>query len=256
MPEGDELEDDAFHGTDLHRLGRVIRHARQASITPAAELIGPVRPGGEAARLTEDHCAFDHCAVLLSPRSLAAGLEYLERRGLAPSPPVPSTVVRRRLIERYGLGPEDCDVHITRLHLELPNGHRRPAVEVFLFPRTCPELDDHIERSEIAHGFEDHTAFTVARPDPPLLDRLVTAWRREGGLHWEGGGHNPREGGPQGTTVMYFVRSPASSSDRRRFELHCAGDLTAFISGIAVDTESVGRAYTAWRRAVRDPHPS
>ncbi|MEU8912988.1 MULTISPECIES: hypothetical protein [Streptomyces] len=246
--------DSAFSGADVRRLDDVIREARLASTASASALLAQVAAGGEALSLTEQHCVFDHCAVLLFPRTLTAGLRYLERRGLAPLPTVPSTVVRRRLSARHGLDLAECHVHITRLRLDLPNGRRHAAVEVFLFPRDSGAFDRRVEESEASHGFEDHTAFVVPRPSPPLLERLVTAWRTEAGLLWEGGGHNPHEGGPQGTTVMYFVRDHGRPSPRRRFELHCAGDLRAFTARIPRETEAVDRAYAAWRRTALDGH--
>ncbi|MFB6893581.1 hypothetical protein ACFCX4_30170 [Kitasatospora sp. NPDC056327] len=241
--------DNAFSGTDLRQLDEAVRDARLASTAAAATLLAPVEAGGEATALTERNCLFDHCGVLLFPRTVGAGLRYLERRGLAPLPTVPSTVVRRRLGERYGLDPADCEVHITRLRMNLPDGRRHAAVEVFLFPRDSPGFDRRIAESEAAHGFEQHTAFVVGRPGEPLLAGLVSAWRTEAGLLWEGGGHNPHEGGPDGSTVMYFVREHGRPARRRRFELHCPGDLGDFMDRIPQETEAVRRAYAEWRLA-------
>ncbi|AUG79105.1 hypothetical protein CFP65_4355 [Kitasatospora sp. MMS16-BH015] len=244
--------DGAFSVADLHQLDEAVRDARLASTASATALLAPVVADGDATSLTERSCVFDHCGVLLFPRTLEAGLRELERLGLAPLPAVPSTVVRRRLIERYGLEPADCEVHLTRLHLDLPDGRRHGAVEVFLFPRDSRAFHPRIEESEVAHGFEQHTAFVVTEPSPPLLAALVAAWRTEAGLLREGGGHNPHEGGPQGSTVMYFVRGHERPARRRRFELHCAGDLREFTERLPVETEAVGRAYTAWRPARPD----
>jgi len=256
----------AFSGTDLRRLDDAIHDARHASTASVSSLLEPAvaedEPAGsegeaalaesEATSLTERNCVFDHCAVLLFPLTLTAGLRHLEQRGLAPLPTVPSTVVRRRLSERHGLDPARCDVHLTRLRLELPDGRRHPAVEVFLFPRDSSTFAPSIAASEVAHGFEDHTAFVVGRPSPPLLANLVRAWRTEAGLLWEGGGHNPHEGGPDGSTVLYFVREHGRPARRRRFELHCTGDLRSFIGQAPVDTRAVRHAYRAWRHSGRD----
>lgn len=35
----------------------------------------------------------------------------------------------------------------------------------------------------------------------------------------------------------------------RRIELHCAGDLTAFVDWLTLDTDAVNRAYGTWCRA-------
>ncbi|MEU4925779.1 hypothetical protein AB0G54_04615 [Streptomyces yokosukanensis] len=238
-----------FSERDLRRLEEVIHDARFASTAAASELIAPLAPHGTAAALTERECVFDHCAVLLFPATLAAGLRHLEARGLAPLRTVPSTVVRARLAERHGLDPADCEVHITRLRLELTGGRRHPAVEVFLFPRDSRAFDGRIEASESAHGFENHTAFVLARPSTPLLRRLVTTWHTEAGLLWEGGGHNPHEGGPDGSTVTYFVRDHRHPGRRRRFELHSAGDLRAATADLPRPAEAVRGVYAAWPSA-------
>ncbi|GHG21794.1 hypothetical protein ACFFSH_23200 [Streptomyces filamentosus] len=243
------VADGVFSATDLARLDDTIADARFASMAPASALLAPLAPHGEAAALTERECVFDHCAVLLFPATLAAGLDHLERRGLAPLPTVPSTVVRGRLSERHGLDPADCEVHITRLRLELPDGRRHAAVEVFLFPRDSRAFGRRIEAAESSYGFENHTAFVVERPSAPLLRRLVGAWRTEAGLLWEGGGHNPHEGGAHGSTVTYFVRDHRHPAGRRRFELHCAGDLRDAVAGLPRPAEAVRRAYASWPAA-------
>ncbi|WP_299541147.1 hypothetical protein [uncultured Streptomyces sp.] len=240
-------KESAFSAVDLERLQDAIRDARSAWTAPAASLLAPVETDGNAAALTERNCVFDHCAVLLFPSTLASGLRHLEERGLAPIPTVPSTVVRRRLSERYGLDPAQCRVHITRIRPELPDGARHASVEVFLFPRDSTAFDRRIEETEAEQGFEQHTAFVFGRPTAPVLESLVAAWRADAGLLWEGGGHNPHEG-PRGSTVMYFVRDHTRPARRRRFELHCAGDLRDFTSRIPRETEAVRHAYTAWRR--------
>jgi hypothetical protein len=236
-----------FSNSDRRRLADSISTARFASTATAAALLTPMGPGGEAHRLTEQTCVFDHCGLLLFPRTLAAGLHELDRLGLAPLPTTPSTVVRRRLITRYGLEPAGCDVAISRLRLDLPDGRRHPAVEVFLFPRDRPSYESRIEDAETAYGFEQHTAFVVTRPSSTVLARLITAWRTDAGLVWEGGGHNPHEGGPEGSTVLYFVRDRAHPTGSRRFELHCAGDFRAFLDGLDRDADTVDRAYREWQ---------
>ncbi|MFB9467637.1 hypothetical protein [Streptomyces cinereospinus] len=134
-----------------------------------------------------------------------------------------------------------------RIRPELPDRRRHASVELFLFPRDGAAFDRHIEASEVEHGFEQHTAFVFRRPSAAGLESLVTAWRTGAGLLWEGGGYNPQEG-PGGSTVLYFVRDPAwSARSRRRFELHCAGDLREFTARIPQETEAVRHAYAAWR---------
>ncbi|QKW18351.1 hypothetical protein HUT16_04075 [Kitasatospora sp. NA04385] len=244
---------EVFSDAGLRQLDEVVRSARLAAGAAVPTLLAPVPAGGDAARLTAQHCTFDHCGLLLFPRTLESGLRRLEELGLSPMPVVPSTVVRRRLAERYGLDPADCEVHITRLRLGLPTGRRHTAVEIFLLPRDGRAYSPRLEEAEVAAGYEQHTAFVVARPSTALLTRLVASWRTEAGLLTEGGGHNPHEGGPDGSTVMYFVREHAHPGPRRRFELHCPGDLTPFIDRLPREGAAVRRAYAAWRPI--DPAP-
>lgn len=250
-PAGDAIHDISgeavFSDGDRRRLADTISAARFASTATAAALLTPAGPGGEAARLTEKSCRFDHCGILLFPQTLAAGLSELDRLGLAPLPTTPSTVVRRRLITRFGLDPGGCDVTISRLRLDLPDGRRHPAVEAFFLPRDRSGYERRIEDAETVYRFEQHTAFVVTRPSTTLLTRLITTWRANAGLLWEGGGHNPHEGGPDGSTVLYFVRDQAHPAGPRRFELHCAGDFRAFFDGLAGDADAVDRAYRRWR---------
>ncbi|GAA2514118.1 hypothetical protein [Winogradskya humida] len=249
-PIGTTLRDvsgDSFSDTDRDRLADTISTARNTSTASATALLAPAVPGGASAALTARSCVFDHCGVLLFPRSLDAGLSELDRLGLEPQPITPSTVVRRRLASRYDVDPDACDVAITRLRLDLPDGRRHAAVEVFLLPRDSAGYERRIEDAEAAQGFEQHTAFVVTRPDATLLTRLITTWRTDAGLLAEGGGHNPYEG----STVFYFVREPAHPGERRRFELHCTGDFRAVLDGLAVESGAVARAYRDWRPAAR-----
>jgi hypothetical protein len=244
----------AFSAADVSRLDHAIRAARLASTTTPGDLLdaNPDSAGARAAAVTATHCVFDHCAVLLFPESLDAGQRDLQRRGLDPLPLLPSTVVRRRLSDRYGLDADRCGIHLTRLRVDLPDGRRHAAVEVFLFPRDSAAYARWIEHSETTHEFEHHTAFRVTRPGVPVLAELVAAWRAGAGLLWEGGGHNPHEG-EQGSTVLYFVRDAGHPARRRRFELHCAGDLSACADRLDRETDAVHRAYAAWRPAVTEP---
>ncbi|MFI7343999.1 hypothetical protein ACIBUY_39385 [Streptomyces sp. NPDC050085] len=246
------LPGDAFSPTDLRRLDEVVRDARSASTAQPSALLSPLATNAEATALTSRNCVFDHCAVLLFPTTIEAGLHHLERHGLAPRPAVPSTVVRRRLSARHGVHEDLCDVRITRLCLDLPTGRRHPAVEVFLFPRDSPSFTERIEADEVAYGYENHTAFVMDAPRPAVIERLVGAWRTDAGLLWEGGGHNPHEGGPDGSTVLYFVRAAGHPGTRRRFELNCPGNVREFTARAVPQDEGVHRAYRAWPRLTDD----
>jgi hypothetical protein len=236
--------DGVFDPADVRRLAGVVRRAREDASAPVSTLL-PGTWHSEAVEIMERHCTFAHSAMLLFPVSLAAGLEHLADLGFSPFPTIRSVLVRRRVSERYGLIPENCDIHVTRLLLTLGEGRAEPVVELFLFPRTCAELTPRIQASEREHGFEEHTAFSVTNPSDDLLEEMFAAWRRDGRLLWEGGGHNPNEG-PAGSTVLYFV-----GAGQHRFELHCEGDFSSFVARHPVDTAAVADVYAGWRRGSR-----
>ncbi|MDG4533843.1 hypothetical protein [Streptomyces sp. AV19] len=231
----------AFDAEDARRLASAVARARTALGSGPPLPSGPPPPSG---RLTAGNCDFAHCGLLLFPSGLDAAVRHLTNQGLAPSPPVPSVVVRRRLGDRYGVAAADCEVWITRLHLTAEGRtDAAPAVEVFLFPRTAPALDRRIVERERLRGFENHTALQVRRPTRPLVEELFDAWCGDGGLLWEGGGYSPHEG-RGGSTVLYFVRDqeprPAALE---RWELNCPGDFRPFLADRPVDTAAVARAY-------------
>lgn len=234
-----------FTQLDLHRLDSVIRAARRASTASTASLITPSTPSGQSRLMAHQNCVFDHCTVLLFPQTSADGLAELQQRGLNPLPPIPSTAVRRRLAERYGFDAAECAIDITRLRLHLPDGRIHPAVEVFLLPHDRNKFAPVVEKSETRNSFENHTAFVVPRPSNEVLAHMISVWQAEAGLIWEGGMHNPHEG-PDGSTVLYFVREHADPARPRRIELNCGGDLRNLIDWLPPDTEAIERAYSAW----------
>lgn len=191
-------------------------------------------------------CVFDHVAVMLFPSTLAAGIAELDEWGLEPSPVVPSTVVRRRIARRFGLPTDECDVQITRLVIDLPDGRRRPALEVFLLARDSSEHVARIEKCETANEFERHTAIELRDPDPGRVIAVADAWRSGAGLVREESGFNPMEAGGRGSTVHYFVRDPDRGARRRRFELYCRGDLRDITEDGPDDAAIVARAYANW----------
>lgn len=239
------LNDSPFTGSDLERLEATIRRARRSSIAAPSALIAPREKNEESNKLAQQNCVFDHCAVLLFPQNSAAGLADLRQRGLSPSPPIPSTAVRRRLSERYGFDSTECFIDITRLWLPLPDGRTHHAVEVFLFPRDRNRFAPVVEESETRNRFEDHTAFIVPRPSNEVLAHMISVWRSEADLLWEGGAYNPHEGS-DGSTVLYFVREQADPARPRRIELNCSGDLRNLIGLLSPDAKAIDHAYSVW----------
>ncbi len=216
-------------------------------MTDIAHLLPGISPSARTS--LRRSCRFAHRAVLLFPTRLDDAIAEFSDRGLAVVAPIPSVVVRRRLCARYRLTHEACDVSVARV--------RTPAtgvlIELFLFPKTAPALEQHIIDAERTFGFEDHLALEVDRPDERTFERLITILQHDAGLIFEGGGHNPHEGAA-GSTVLYFVRQTEELSGGprfERFELYCHGDFSSVVEQHPVHDDVVGRVYADW--AALDP---
>ncbi|MFJ3175890.1 hypothetical protein ACIPJK_34670 [Streptomyces roseus] len=171
---------------------------------------------------------------------MESALAYFEENGWAASATIPSVLVKRRLVERHRL-PDDADIRVTRLRV---TSGLAPEVEVFLFPRCSPGYTDGVGAQERVHGFENHVGLFMDRPEERALTRLADRLETTGRMVYEGSAHNPHEN----TTMLYFAPSAAVAMSRRRFprwELQCAGDLTACADRRPVRTEAVYDAYAA-----------
>lgn len=219
-----------------------MRRAEGAAAAGVTRLLSGIGP---SARISlRRKCRFAHRAVLLFPTGLDHAIADFADQGLDVAAPIPSVLVRRRLCARYGLTHEACDVSVTRF--------RTPStgveVEVFLFPRISPALEQGIIDAERTFGFEDHVAVEVHTPDERTLERLMTILQRDTGLVFEGGGHNPHEGAA-GSTMLYFVGQTAALTRRarfERFELYCRGDFSTLVERHPVDHNAVDRVYSDW----------
>ncbi|MCB5167510.1 hypothetical protein LG634_22105 [Streptomyces bambusae] len=179
---------------------------------------------------------------MLFPETVESALEYFEENGWPAATTIPSVLVKRRLVERHWL-PEDTDIRVTRLRL---TACLAPEVEVFLFPRCSPAYTESIGREERVHGFENHVGLFIDRPDERSLARLADRLETAGQMIYEGSAHNPHEN----TTMLYFAPSARVATARRRFprwELQCAGDLTAFAARRRVRTHDLRTAYAMLR---------
>ncbi len=200
----------ALDSHDTHRLLLAVRRAEGAAAAGVTRLLSGIGP---SARISlRRKCRFAHRAVLLFPTGLDHAIADFADQGLDVAAPIPSVLVRRRLCARYGLTHEACDVSVTRF--------RTPStgveVEVFLFPRISPALEQGIIDAERTFGFEDHLAVEVHTPDERTLERLMTILQRDTGLVFEGGGHNPR------------------------------GDFSTLVERHPVDHNAVDRVYSDW----------
>ncbi len=248
LPRGGALPFPALEADDIVRLRRAVGRAEMAAAADIPRVLPGIGPSARTALRAS--CTFAHRAVLLFPTSLDGAMRDFAANGLDASVPIPSVLVRRRLCHRYGLTNEACDISVIRA---------RPSsagikLEVFLFPRTAPALEQAIIDAERRFGFEDHLALEVRRPDERTLESLMTILVHDAGLLFEGGGHNPHEGA-SGSTVLYFVGPTADQTTEsrfERFELHCRGDFSAFVQRHLVDDTAVGRLYSDWAGADHD----
>ncbi|MEU3777257.1 hypothetical protein AB0F11_29455 [Streptomyces sp. NPDC032472] len=149
-------------------------------------------------------------------------------------------LVKRRLVERHWL-PDDADIRVTRLRVTTEPA---PEVEVFLFPRCSPGYKDDVSAQERVHGFENHVGLFMAEAEEARLTRLADGLETTGRMVYEGSAHNPHEN----TTMLYFAPSAPVARTRRRFprwELQCAGDLTACAARREVRVRALFQAYEA-----------
>ncbi|MET9887322.1 hypothetical protein ABZZ20_30135 [Streptomyces sp. NPDC006430] len=178
---------------------------------------------------------------------MESALAYFEENGWPASTTIPSVLVKRRLVERHWL-PDDADVRVTRLRVTTGLA---PEVEVFLFPRSSPGYTKEVGTEERVHGFENHVGLFMDTPNESALTRLADRLETTGRMVYEGSAHNPHEN----TTMLYFAPSASVATARRRFprwELQCAGDLTAFADRRPVRTQALCSAYAALRANHRD----
>ncbi|MET8004196.1 hypothetical protein [Nonomuraea glycinis] len=155
-------------------------------------------------------CVVDHVGLLLFSPTLSEGLTALRDHWYAPTPPVPSVVVKRRISERYGLDPRTIDIWITHLPVE-----RARTVEVFLM---CGNTSDAVMEAERAEENEAHWAARVT--DHAAFAELLETLLRDGRFHYDGSGFNPYERRSSGGTTLCYLRR----GENMRLELLCPGD--------------------------------
>ncbi|MFV0132074.1 hypothetical protein ACLGIH_02190 [Streptomyces sp. HMX87] len=169
-------------------------------------------------------------------------MEHFRENGWQATATIPSVLVKRRLVERHGL-PDDARILVTRLSVTPNPG---PQVEIFLFPRTSPGYRPGVADAERTHGFENHVGLFLDHPRPAALADLADRLETTGEMVYEGFAHNPHEN----TTMLYFAPGDRVARMRRRFprwELQCAGDLSAVARARPVRDGEVERAYAALR---------
>ncbi|PRH76487.1 hypothetical protein C6N75_25370 [Streptomyces solincola] len=228
-----------FDACDLQRLRHAVNYARHASHTPLDVLLPPWIPG-DLKRAIRAECTVSHCGILLFPPTVEAALAHFRRSGWRAAEPIPSVLVKRRLMERHGL-PDDTGVWVTRVRPAAG-----PQVEVFLFPTSCRRFAPQIAEEERTHGFENHVGLFMGRARGDSLRYLAERLEDDGQLVFEGSAHNPHEN----TTMVYFAPGARVATARRRFprwEVQCPGDLTSAVKDRPVREAALAEAYAALR---------
>lgn len=205
---------------DWERLAAMLRFVTGQSTAGALRVLAPgcARAGGGDVLLR--HTRLDHGGVLVFPERVEEALAGLARRGITAGAPIPSTVVRSRLLARYDL-PADLPLAVAQARVA---GRPGPGLELFLLPSGArgarPLMAD-----ERAHQHEAHLAFRVTEPDEDILRDVWAAVTGAADLAADGGGYNPHQG-PDGCTVLYFRgagRLPRPYGWSRRLEIITGG---------------------------------
>ncbi|MEY9876270.1 hypothetical protein ABH931_005780 [Streptacidiphilus sp. MAP12-33] len=205
----------ALNAADSAELERLVQQAARGGRDVLLQQLDSPGTDPDAVAELAIHCAFDHVATLVFPRTVDEVRDCLTAWGWACAPAVPSVVVRGRLAARYPLRVEDLDVWILHARKD-----RHPNLEVFCLPTT--RLVDIVAARERREGNERHLALLVRTPAPETLDRLAHLMVGRLGMVPDGGGYNPHEDrGAGGRTVLYF-RHPL----RGRLEVTCAGEFS------------------------------
>ncbi|MFE6773940.1 hypothetical protein ACFVFD_33690 [Streptomyces fimicarius] len=187
---------------DRSRLRRLVEVVAGYDLRRVVEKVAGQADPGVLASLAS-RCVFDHAATLVFPDRVEDVVDVLGRWGFEVSGPVPSVVVRERLVRRHGLDEEDSDVSILKAWATRATGGS-PGLEVFVLPRA--REDDAVARAERRSRHEDHFALRVTRPADGGLDRVRSLLVDGLSLVPDGGGHNPYEGAATGgRSVLYFT---------------------------------------------------
>jgi len=187
------------------------------------------RAAGSASRLGDDqalsrwHARFDVAdeAMLVFPPSLGVLCDGLRASGLAVGEITPSTIVRERLSQRYGLPARALDLSIVRAFIPAVEGPKE--LEIFALKVPAGSRLEEVAVRERAERRESHLAFEIVTPDAVTLPGLRAMLIERGGMRVDGGGYSPYEN----TSVFYF-RSPhhvrvAATSGYCRLELRVRG---------------------------------
>ncbi|QVI21093.1 hypothetical protein KHQ06_34505 [Nocardia tengchongensis] len=211
---------------DSFDLDQLDTAARFAAAHDTGAVLSRMLPGLAAA----DRAAimartrFAHTAVLVFPPDLEVLTRTLAERGLSAGAPTPSTVVRSRLADRYGVPADSLNVQIVRTPVPSPDGDPR-LLEIFALVGTAGQTRTGIAAAERAAGYEAHLALEAANADTVEIVGLRALLLHKNRMHADGGGYNSHEH----ATVLYF-RTTAADRPYQRLELHVAGQHSSVLA--------------------------
>lgn len=204
----------------LLALGKLLRSTPTPELT--AQILGP----GCDPKLLElmgRTCCFRHAGLLIFPRSHTEAPALLSEIGFKPGAPLPSTIVKSRLMDRYGLTEGQLNVRIIHGRALGAGGELR---EIELYVVTSRMAIGHIALRERTMEHEAHFAFRVRNARADWLQSVLSALLGAG-FRLDGGGYNPYQDPSRGGTSSVYLLRPSGrgvAAAFRRLELQCHGD--------------------------------
>jgi hypothetical protein len=216
------------------KLSQLIDDVKRLSVEQVLEeSVGPGLDDRLAAAVAAE-CSFDHGAALVFPDDVADVAGFLRRHGFTVARPVPSVVVRERILRRHDLAGHDLDVSILRATARLASGEPR-GVEVFCVPRR--RASPAMVAREHRENNEGHFALYVERADSATLGALRSIFVDRFSMNPDGGGYNPHDGAPAGGRSVLYFSAPGGG----RLELTCAGNHPGVVAAHVRSTRDAHR---------------
>lgn len=204
---------------DKRHIREVVDYITTGTVADAVADALPLDAPSELIELVAEVCELDHGSCLIFPRAVGAVMTHLREQGLIPEEPIASTVVRRRLADRYRIPAERLDagdLRVQIIHAHISANAPR-GIEVFCVdPDALPAPAMHNERMG---RHETHIAVRLTDTGGNRLEQLRRALNRKGGPEPDGGGYNP-DHGRRGSSVLYWrARGRTKRGWPRRLEI-------------------------------------
>ncbi|MEV5833475.1 hypothetical protein [Nocardia sp. NPDC052112] len=225
---------DGLSAIDAARLNRLIGYT---AVRSSGEILSALLASDRASDPNDppwNRCAFDHCALMVFPVSVAALHRHLAALGLRVGATMPSIVVQQRFCARYGLDPRSYRINILRAHGQSGGHGLEQRFEIFYSADSATTTGSSIVARQVRraryderrHNRETHFAFTVRDFDSSGYSVLRRRLVRAAGLVPDGGGFNPHDRiHGAGCSTFYFAGPGRVGGARwpRRLELICGG---------------------------------